>query len=266
MKTLIIIGGAEDREGECSILKEVVVLTKERQGPMIIITTATKSPEKVGEEYRETFYHLGLKEAQVLHIDSRRRAHDPSIAQQLKKAAAIFFTGGDQLRITSLLGGTSFYASLCQAYENGAILIGTSAGAAIMSSVMIVSGESEEPPRKCALKLAPGLGLLKDVVIDQHFAQRGRLGRLLGAIAQNPSILGIGIDEDTGILIKDGPVFQVIGSQAVTIVDGRNLTYSNVSELAPKEPLALFNITIHVLPKDYLFHLHQKRPMEQERA
>lgn len=260
MGALVIIGGAEDKEGECSILKEVVRLTNEREGPMVILTTATKSPRRVGEEYRAIFTQLGLEEVEILHMDSRREANNPLAAEQLKSAATIFFTGGDQLRLTSLLGGSHLSFALYEAYKKGSVLVGTSAGAAVMSSVMIVSGDSKEPPRKCTLKLAPGLGLLDQVVIDQHFAQRGRLGRLLGAIAQNPSILGIGIDEDTGILLENAPFFRVIGSQTVTIVDGGDLSYSNVSELAPEQPLALFDIKIHVLPEGSIFHLKEKRP------
>lgn len=266
MGTLVIIGGGEDKRGECRILQEVVRLTKENPGPLLILTTATTRPEKVGNEYRDIFYDLGLDEVEVLHIDSRNKANSIQVKKEVQNAASIFFTGGDQLRLTSLLGGTLLSQTLGQCYGKDTVIIGTSAGAAVMSAVMIVSGESEEPPRKCTLKLAPGLGLLEGVVIDQHFAQRGRLGRLLGAIAQNPAIIGIGIDEDTGILIQKPSSFQVIGSQTVTIVDGRELTYTNVSEQAPEEPLALFDIRIHILPKGSSYHLIKNRPLAGERV
>lgn len=266
MGTLMIIGGAEDKRGECCILRRVVQLTKERQGPMIILTTATTQPRKVGREYRDLFCQLGLDEVEIRNIDTRKEANSSRVVDSIVEAATFFFTGGDQLRLTSLLGGTKLASGLYNSYQNGAALVGTSAGAAVMSSVMIVSGESEEPPRKCTMKLAPGLGFLKGVVIDQHFAQRGRLGRLLGAIAQNPSIIGIGIDEDTGIILQGPSVFTVIGSQTVTIVDGRDLTYSNVSELAPQQPLALFNIRIHILPQGSSYHLEEKRPTAPERV
>ena len=147
-------------------------------------------------------------------------------------------TGGDQLRITSIMGGTRAQQALYRAFENGAIIAGTSAGASVMSETMITSGNDDDAPKKCTLKMAPGLGLLRDVVIDQHFAQRGRIGRLLTAIAQNPHMLGIGIDEDTGLVISDDSVFEVVGSHAVTVID----SHSDYSNAKPPEILAIINV------------------------
>ncbi len=254
--TLVIIGGAEDKEGDCEILKKVVSLVEDRT--LVILTTATARPQEVGGEYREIFGRLGVEGIRLLHVNSRPQAQRKEAAEALIDAGGIFFTGGDQLRITSLLGGTALAGSLHHAYREGSVVIGTSAGAAAMSDIMLVEGDSEEPPKKCTQKLAPGLGLLEEVVIDQHFAQRGRLGRLLGAIAQNPYILGIGIDEDTAVVVDNRAVLKVIGSQTVTIVDGRSMIYTNVSEQAPQKPLALFQVQLHILPRGFSYDLQQK--------
>lgn len=138
------------------------------------------------------------------------------------------------------------------------VIAGTSAGASVMSDTMIVGGQSSETPKKSMLSMAPGLGFLQEVLIDQHFAQRGRIGRLLEAVAQNPHILGIGLDEDTAIVVDSAAFFEVIGSQTVTVVDGRFVTHTNISELEPQESLALLNVVLHVLPKGYRFDLNKR--------
>lgn len=257
---LLIIGGAEDKKGDCEILRWLVERSKEREGNIVVITTATKSPEIVGREYRKVLERLGTQKIEVLNIDSRQDAYRQENVLKLAQAGVIFFTGGDQLRITSILGGTPVCATLYQVYQKGAVIAGTSAGAAIMSHTMIVEGEDDESPRRCTVKMAPGLGLLQEVVVDMHFSQRGRYGRLLTAIGQNPDILGIGIDEDTAIAVQDGR-FKVLGSRSVLIVDGRRISYSNVSEQAPDEVLALTDVKLHILAKGYGYDLNQNTPM-----
>ena len=184
----------------------------------------------------------------------------------IKEASLIFFTGGDQLRITSLIGGTSVYDALKDACELGAYIVGTSAGASVMSDTMIVQGDDEDSPRKCTLKMAPGLGLIKDVIIDQHFAQRGRIGRLLTGIAQNPEVLGIGIDENTAIIVEKNGMIEVIGEGAVYFVDGSKITYTNVSELKSDEILSMHNVILHVLTENNKFDLIKKMPFEEEKT
>jgi cyanophycinase len=147
-----------------------------------------------------------------------------------------------------------------EGYEEGVVIAGTSAGASVMSETMITAGQDDEAPKKCTLKMAPGLGLLKGVVVDQHFAQRGRLGRLLIAIAQNPHMLGIGIDEDTAVIMLENDIFEVAGSHAVFILDGKNSDFTNVSELEPDEILAFTNITMHVLPAGYGYNMKSRQP------
>lgn len=257
---LIIIGGAEDKEGECEILKKVIELSGGENPKIVVMTTATEHPKEVGNLYRRIFKRLGVKDIDILNINSRDDASNEDYIGFMREATCIFFTGGDQLRITSLLGGTMAYNCLVDAFNRGVLLVGTSAGASAMSSNMIVEGLNDDAPKYCTLKMAPGLGMLEEVIIDQHFAQRGRIGRLLSAVAQNPHMLGVGIDEDTAIIVE-GDFFSVIGSQSVTVVDGKRLSYTNVSELMPEEPLALTDVVLHILPKGYGFDLVSRKPI-----
>jgi cyanophycinase len=256
---LIIIGGAEDKAGECLILKSFVDLSGASGAKVTIITTATENPVEAGNQYKSLFVDMGARETSFLNINSRDDADQEANARLIASSSGVFFTGGDQLRITSILGGTRVYEALHNAYKSGAIIAGTSAGASAMSRTMIVDGNNNDPARKCTLKMAPGLGLLERALIDQHFHQRGRIGRLLCGVAENPSILGIGIDEDTAIRVFPDDHFEVIGSNSVTVVDGRTIKSSNVSELMPDENLAIANIVLHVLPAGYGYDLTDRR-------
>ncbi len=252
---LLIIGGAEDKTGECKILKCFV---REAQAQtVVILTAATEYPGQVGAEYTELFQRLAVRDVRVLDVANRRQANSESVVCQLETASGVFFTGGDQLRITGLIGGTLLGRTLQHLYERGVIIAGTSAGASVMSDTMIVGGEAGTP-KKSTLAMAPGLGLLRAIVIDQHFAQRGRIGRLLEAIAHNPYVLGIGIDEDTAILVSSDGKFQVVGSQTVTVVDASPSEATNLSESLPGQPLALTPVVMHVLPEGYEFDLKQR--------
>lgn len=261
---LIIIGGAEDKENDCKILKKVVELSGGKEGRMVVMTTAASSPEQIGSVYRQVFTKLGSEKIDVLQINTREEANSPNLARIIKQSTGIFFTGGDQLRITSILGGSIIGTALQSAYLRGVVIAGTSAGASAMSDTMIVEGDNSSSPKKCTLKMAPGLGLIKETVIDQHFAQRGRIGRLLGAVAQNPHVLGIGIDEDTAVVVNEDGFFEVIGSQTITVVDGKTIRYSNVSELEPDQPLSLTNVTMHILPQGYQFDLGKRQPVKEQ--
>ncbi len=256
--SLVIVGGAEDKFGESEILKRIAAVSGGKDARLVILTTATERPEAVGREYRKAFERLGIKEIEVLNIDSRDEANDPANVKKLRESTGVFFTGGDQLRITSILGGTEVYRALHEAFAAGAAIAGTSAGASAMSSTMIVDGSDNDPARKCTLKMAPGLGLLEEAIIDQHFDQRGRLGRLLCGVAQNPFMLGIGIDEDTAIEVFPDAHFSVLGTNAVTVIDGKTIRTSNVSELKPDEILAITGVTLHVLPKGYGFDMKSR--------
>jgi cyanophycinase len=255
---LVIIGGAEDKYGESKILEEVVDIIGGEDARIGIITTATQHPEEVGEDYRDVFLRLGVKDTDILNINTRDEANMEEYVRRINDVSGFFFTGGDQLRITSILGGTRVYEALHDSFNKGTAVIGTSAGASVMCSTMIVEGNSNDAARKCTLKMAPGLRLLEGVIIDQHFDQRGRLGRLLCGIAENPGILGVGIDEDTAIRVYPDEYFEVIGNNAVTVVDGRSIKSTNVSELQPDEILAITNASIHVLSRGYGFDFKKR--------
>ncbi|MBV7272373.1 cyanophycinase [Clostridiaceae bacterium UIB06] len=261
---LIIIGGAEDKKGEKSILKEVCNKLDKEKDVLVVATIASELPEELGNEYKSIFENLEVKNIRILNIRERKDAYDSSNIKIIEDASMVFFTGGDQLRITSLIGGTQLYTRIKEAYEKGCIFVGTSAGASVMSDTMVVTGPDEESPKKCTLKMAPGLGLIRGVIIDQHFDQRGRIGRLLVGIAENPQSLGIGIDEDTAIVVKEEGELRVIGSGAVYVIDGSNIDYSNVSEQYQNEVLSIFNVKLHVLKSGDKFDLNRKIPYNGE--
>lgn len=261
---LIIIGGAEDKKGDKEILKSVANFINKDKDILLIATIATEYPEKSYNNYHKVFSGLGIKNIEKLDISNREDACNKDNIELIKKCNLLFFTGGDQLRITSILGGTPVYDALKYICSEGKVIAGTSAGASVMSHTMIVQGEDEESPRKCTLKMSPGLGLIDSVIIDQHFAQRGRIGRLLTAVAQNPEVLGIGIDEDTAIVVSDKGIAEVIGSGAVYFLDGSSIVYSNVSEQYCDEVLSMFNVKLHVLKEGNKFNLIKKVPFEED--
>src|SRR3954469_13639762 len=202
-KTLILIGGHEDRSGDKVILAEVA----RRVGPgkLVITTVASHAPDGLFDEYDRAFRSLGVRHLFHLPVAARAEARTERAVRVLDGATAVFFTGGDQLKITSQLGDTPVYQRVREIYHGGGLVAGTSAGASVVCETMLVSGGSEESPRVGdAARMAPGLGFLPGVIVDQHFAERGRAGRLLGAIAHNPRILGLGIDEQTAVVIEDG--------------------------------------------------------------
>jgi cyanophycinase len=232
---------------------------------LLIATIATEYPREAANKYKEVFGELKVRNIKILDINERTEAYDEMNVELIKESSLIFFTGGDQLRITSLIGGTPIYDALREACHKGTFIVGTSAGASVMSDTMIVQGKDEDSPRKCTLKMSPGFGLIKDVIIDQHFAQRGRIGRLLTGIAQNPEVLGIGIDENTGIIVNQSGVIEVIGEGAVYFIDGSTITYTNVSELYSDDILSMHNVKLHILTNKSKFDLRKKSPFEEEK-
>lgn len=255
---LLIIGGAEDKTNGSVILRRASEMLA---GPDIltILTTATEKPEEAGKNYLSVFKKLGVANVQVLNINTRDDAAGDAYCGLLEKSKCVFMTGGDQLRITSILGGTRAGQALKNVYTSGGIVMGTSAGASVMSSTMIVKGEDNEPAKKCTLKMAPGLGLIGGVIIDQHFDQRGRFGRLLCGVAENPEVIGIGIDEDTAVKVFPDMHFEIIGTNAVTVIDGSAIESSNVSELKQSEILAIVGVRVSSLPQGYGFDLRNRK-------
>lgn len=261
---LVIIGGAEDKEKGKEILKYITTRIAS-DDTFVIAAVATENPKSVKAKYSKLFNGLGVKNIKYLDISCREDAYRLDNINIVKDSDLIFFTGGDQLRITSLLGGTPVNEAICEAANRGCWFVGTSAGASVMSSTMIIGGKDEDSPRKCTIEMAPGLGLIKNVIIDQHFSQRGRIGRLLAAVAQNPEVLGIGIDEDTAIVIDNDTTLSVIGNGSIYIVDGSSMNYSNVSEQYSDEILSMYNVTLHVLKKGNMYDLKLKTPFEEEK-
>jgi cyanophycinase len=258
--SLVIVGGAEDKTGECRILRKFVELGGGPHARVLVITVATELPVEVGTEYVEVFGRIGVDDVRTFDVSSRAAANLDSAIRMIDQATCIFFTGGDQLRITKLLGGTRVDTALHEAHNRGIALGGTSAGASMMSSTMIVEGEAETNPRVSVVDMAPGMEFLDGAVVDQHFAQRGRLGRLLSAVAQYPHHLGLGIDENTAIVVKDH-VLQVIGHGAVSIVDAGNVSYSNLDRVRKDESLALCGVNLHTLPEGCGFLLRDRKPI-----
>lgn len=258
--TLVIIGGAEDKKGDKAILRRFVDLAGGTHAKIVIMTVATELPVEVGAEYVDVFEEIGVADVRTFDVSSRADANRASAVKAMESATGVFFTGGDQLRITTLLGGTRLDAGIQERLESGLVLAGTSAGASMMSSTMIVDGAAETNPRIGIVQMAPGMEFLDGVVIDQHFAQRGRLGRLLSAVAQYPHHLGIGIDEDTALVARHTE-FAVIGRGAVSVVDAGALTYSNLAELKEDDALTLCGVQLHILPAGRRFDLRKRQPI-----
>jgi cyanophycinase len=258
---LIIIGGNEQKspDAENSILKEVASAASGK-GRLVVLTVASEIPEEVAETYRATFGKLGVKHVDVLDIRTREQAYDAKNVEKVSDASVLFFTGGDQLRITSQMGGSPVLERIFALHEDGVTIVGTSAGAAASSETMLIGGSGNES-RIAGLAMAPGLGLIKGAIVDSHFAQRGRFGRLLGAVAQNPHNLGIGIDEDTALYLRNDKVFTVLGAGAVYVFDGTGVSYTNLSERVAEGVITVHDVRVHVLAKDSRFDLQARRPL-----
>ena len=256
--TLVIIGGHEDKENECVILKEVAKHV--RKGRLVISTVASEEPADYFVVYQKAFAKLNVTSLIELYIADRNESLDEDKLKPLDGAAGVYFTGGDQLRISSQIGDTPFETKVKEIFAKGGVIAGTSAGASAMAEVMLVRGSSGESHKLGDLHMAPGLGLMPNVIIDQHFAERGRIGRLMGAIALNPRILGIGIDEDTAIVVQDNE-FHVIGDGAVYVAEGSTVTHSNIAEAEPDSTLSIFGVHLHVLSAGDRFDLIERKPI-----
>ncbi|MFL6227189.1 MAG: cyanophycinase [Pyrinomonadaceae bacterium] len=258
--TLVVVGGAEDKEDDCHILKEFVRLAKGPKARIVVMTVATSKPEEVGREYKAVFRRLGVDDAEVVDVSTREDAALPGALEKIGRATALYFTGGDQLHVTSLMGGTPMQALIQERYERGLVIGGTSAGAAMMSNSMILGGGGEENPRAEAVRIGPGMDFLIGAMIDTHFSQRGRHGRLLTAVAHYPQDLGIGVDENTALVVNQTE-FEVIGEGAVTIIDGGAMSYTNLPYVGECDGLALYGVSVHVLPAGHKFDLANRRPV-----
>ena len=254
---LVVIGGGEDKTGDRTILKAVAEAV--RGGRLVVATVASQIPDEYFAEYRAVFSELGVTDVCELYVKERREASEPEVLACFEGATGVFFTGGDQLRIASQIGDSPVEMAVRSLWLEGGVVAGTSAGASVMSDVMLIGGASGESHRIGDLRLSAGLGFISDVVIDQHFAERGRIGRLIGAVAQNPRMLGVGVDENTAFVLE-GRTFRIIGAGAVYVVDGTGISHSNLAEGGSEEVLSVYDLRVHVLSAGDSFDLGPRAP------
>jgi cyanophycinase len=260
---LMIIGGGEKGDGDMRVLEVLAKEIHRKRRPLLLVTAATYSPEGAANEYVQIFKDLGIKQIDELYIPTRDDAYQEVNVEKVENASAIFFTGGDQLRITSQIGDSLVYRALLERYLDGCMIAGTSAGAAAMPETMINGGPSDESNPISSLSMAPGLGLINGVIIASHVAERGRMGRLLGAVAQNPKNIGLGIDESTAILVEHGEQFSVIGPGGVYVVDGTGISYSSLSEKSAEGVVTIYDVKVHVMGEGESFDLLERRPVKR---
>lgn len=244
---------------ERGILRKIIDESQLKEDSVIeIITTASQIPQIVGPEYKKAFEFLGAKHVSILDIQNRDQANSDAMVARANAADVVMFTGGDQLRLTSILGGTRFHDAILLKYqEQNFIYAGTSAGAAAASENMIYQGSSHEALLKGEIKTTQGLGFIENVIVDTHFVQRGRIGRLFQAVVNNPRTLGIGLGEDTGLYI-DGDMMTAIGSGLVILVDGRFIKDTNLTNIELGQPISIDNLIVHVLSQNDFFDLKTK--------
>lgn len=254
---VIPIGGAEEKIDNPEILSKFVELAGGRDAKICIIPTASRL-EDTGERYEVLFRDIGAGEAYSLPISERSQAQDETHLAKIDEASAIFITGGNQLRLSTILGGTPVAKAIRRANARGAHVGGTSAGAAIVSQHMIAGGNVGIVPTEDGVSLAPGMGLINTVVVDQHFSQRNRLARLLSAVSYNPFLVGIGLDEDTAAFIDPDNIFTVVGSGAITVVDPSDIEYSSMAEARSGEALTLLNLKVHILASGSRFDISNR--------
>lgn len=258
--TVVAIGGHEDRVGDKHILRAVADRLGHR-GKLVVCTVASEEPHALWEEYEAAFRALDIPHVHRLDIESREDASSARAMRTLEDATGVFFTGGDQLKITSQIGDTPTFSRIQEIFEQGGVIAGTSAGASVMSETMLVTnGSDTSAPIRSALLMAPGLGFASDMLIDQHFSERGRMARLISAISRNPRVLGVGIDEDTALILEREQSFRVLGAGGVYVVDASKTTRSNVGDAHEERTVSTFGIAVHMLSQGDEFDLRTRTP------
>ena len=255
---VIPVGGAEEKVGDTTILRKFVTLCGAERARIAIIPTASELDD-TGAKYAALFKSLGAAETVVLPITSRSAADDDNHVAPLENVTGIFLAGGNQLRLSTLIGGTDVARAIRRRNAAGVHVAGTSAGAAFLCEHMIAFGREGASPRARIVTLAPGLGLTNRVIIDQHFRQRDRLGRLLTAISYNPFAIGIGLDENTAAFIAPDHSLEVVGSGAITVVDPSDLEFSSMARVRKNDPVCLIGLRLHILDNGATFNLHTRR-------
>jgi cyanophycinase len=273
---LIAIGGNEDKGTEpepnftqknnlnffeLQILSRIVNEAGGHDAVIEVITSASSIPAEIGQNYLEAFRKLGCANVNIMDIRNRDDVQKAEYVKRVKECDCVMFSGGNQLRLSSIFGGTEFLNVIQTRYrlEEKFIIAGTSAGAMAMSNTMIYQGNSSEALFKGEVKITTGLGFIKDVIIDSHFVTRGRFGRLTQAVAANPSCIGIGLGEDTGVLIAEGKYMEAVGSGLVIIIDGHNIRHSNIADLKEGSPISIENLLVHVMAKGNHYDLVNRK-------
>ncbi len=254
---IVPIGGAENKENDRHILERFVRVSGGADADIIVIPTASRINE-TGPRYEKLFCELGAARVTVMDFDTRRDCQEPGRLRLIEEATGIFFTGGNQLRLTTLLGGTPVAKLIRVRNARGVTVGGTSAGASILSEHMIAFGDEGSSVISGSVRLAPGLGLTNRFIIDQHFRQRDRLGRLITALAYNPFAVGIGLDEDTAAFIGPDETIEVEGSGGVTVVDAADVSYSSIGDIAEGQPVCMLGLRLHILVAGATFNLHTR--------
>ena len=261
---LVAVGGGESAE----ITKDSIKIFERfleyagglEKAKIVIMTVATDNPKDAGKRYQELFDQLKFKNFEFVNIADRTESFDKKILKKVEAATGLYFTGGNQLHVTALMGGTPLHQLILDKFGKGLVIGGTSAGAMMMSSSTLVSGEADTAPRLGAVEVAPGMELLDNSIIDTHFSQRGRHGRLLSAVVHNPQSLGIGIDERTAMIVQDSS-FEVVGEGAVTVICAKNSNHTNLPYIKTDEAIGTFGVNFHVLPDGYKYDLQNREPI-----
>ena len=257
---LVIIGGHEEREGEMTILREFARLSGGPRARIVLMTAASEVHQEMDEEYRRAFGEIGVEDFRALETTGRADADSAKAVGVVERATGVYFTGGDQDRLMRILHDTRLARLLHERRDDGLVIAGTSAGASMMSDMMLQEGESGSCPRAGITKLCRGMDFLTGVIVDQHFAQRGRMGRLLAAVAERPDDLGVGIGEDTAMIVE-GNTFRALGRGVVTVVDASRLGYSNLPHAGTEEPLTLCGLVVHTVGSGHAFDLPNRVPL-----
>src|SRR5438445_3436041 len=260
---VMVIGGAEDKLGERVILSRFVELAGGDQAQIVVISTASSLGDAATDLYRHLLGRIGARTITGLCPETREEANDPQAVAALTSATGIFMTGGNQLRLSSIIGGTALGAAILDAHGRGVVVAGTSAGASAVATHMMAFGSSGATPKHRMAHVSVGLGLLVNVVVDQHFEQRTRLGRLLAVVAQSPSLIGLGLDEDTAAVIDANDILEVIGRGSITIVDGTDVI-TDAFQTSGHKPMMVSNARLHSLPSGYRFDLPARRVLPLE--
>nr|WP_290667759.1 cyanophycinase [Halomonas sp. HL-48] len=256
---LVAIGGAEDKTSELAILRRVFELAPIDSDEVAIIATASSIPEQLLPSYEAAFTRLGASQVHALNIQDRQQAADEENIRLIQRSGVIFFTGGDQLRLTTVFGGSATLRAIRERLRAGAVVAGTSAGAAAMPSTMIYNGAAADALRKGGVNMTFGLDFVRGLVIDSHFLERGRFTRLMQVGASNPEHLGVGIGEDAAVIIHPNRILETIGPGHVIIIDSRDLASSNIAELDMNEPVAIENMILHAMVSGHGYDVDARR-------